>query len=64
LIDSLGGEDEAVTWLESERDIPEDRKVIDYGITDKSMLDALADIVGLARNDTGFLSSGLYAVYR
>jgi len=64
LIDSLGGEDEAVTWLESERDIPENRKVIDYGITDKSMLDALADIVGLARNDTGFLSSGLYAVYR
>ncbi len=64
LIDGLGGEEEAIAWLENEREIPEDRKVIDYGIAEKSMLSALADIVGLAPNDTGLLSSGLYALYR
>lgn len=64
LIDGLGGEEEAVAWLESERDIASDRKVIDYGIAEKSRLQALLDIVGLAPNDTGILSSGLFAVYR
>ena len=64
LIDGLGGEEEAVAWLEGERDIAVDRKVIDYGIAEKSRLQALLDIVGLAPNDTGILSSGLYAVYR
>ena len=64
LIDGLGGEDEAIAWLEKEKEIPVDRKVIDYGIAEKSMLAALADIVGLAPNDNGILSSGLYAVYR
>ena len=64
LIDGLGGEEEAVAWLESERDIASDRKVVDYGIAEKSRLQALLDIVGLAPNDTGILSSGLFAVYR
>ena len=64
LIDGLGGEEEALAWLEEQKDIPADRKVIDYGIAEKSRLQALFDIVGLAPNDTGILSSGLYALYR
>lgn len=64
LIDRLGGEEEAVAWLEEEREIAVDRKVVDYGIAEKSKLRALLDIVGLAPNDTGIFSSGLYAVYR
>ena len=64
LIDSLGGEEEALAWLETERDISADRKVIDYGIAEKSRFQALLDIFGLAPNDTGILASGLYAVYR
>ena len=64
LIDALGGEDEAVTWLENEREIAVDRKIIDYGITEEGTLDAIADIFGIARGDTAMLSSGLYAIYR
>jgi len=64
LIDSLGGEDQAISWLENEREIPADRKVIDYGFVEKGTLDSLADYFGLARDDTALLSSGLYTIYR
>ncbi len=64
LIDALGGEDEAIAWLESEREIAAERKVIDYGITEAGPLDAVADIFGFARVDPSLLSPGLYAIYR
>lgn len=64
LIDDLGGEDEAVAWLEAEREIAADRKIIDYGVTENGPLDALADIFGFARVDHSILSPGLFAIYR
>jgi protease-4 len=64
LIDDLGGEDEAVAWLEAEREIAADRKIIDYGVTENGPLDALADIFGFARVDRSILSPGLFAIYR
>ena len=64
LIDMLGGEDEAVEWLVAEREIEAGREVIDYGITEKSTLDAFADIFGLSRESRALLSPGLYAIYR
>ena len=64
LIDALGGEEEAIAWLEAEREIAAERDVIDYGVTEKGPLDALADLFGFARVDHSILSPGLYAIYR
>lgn len=64
LIDALGGETEAIEWLESERKIASEREVIEYGVTEEGTLDAIADIFGIARGDASMLASGLYAIYR
>jgi len=64
LIDDLGGEDEAIAWLEAEHEIAEDREIIDYGVTENGPLDAFADIFGFARVDRSILSSGLYESVR
>lgn len=64
LIDMLGGEEEAIAWLVAEREIEAGREVIDYGITEKSTLDAFADIFGITRDSRALLSPGLYAIYR
>jgi len=64
LIDDLGGEDVAISWLESERKIAAERKVIDYGTGEKDLMSTLADLFGFARVDQTILSPGLYAIYR
>ncbi len=64
LIDDLGGEEDAVAWLESDRGIEKDRKIIDYGQQEKEFLEDLADRFGMVRSDRPVLSTGLYAIYR
>jgi len=64
LIDDLGGEDVAMSWLETERKIAAERKVIDYGVSEKGLMDELTDLIGFARVDQSILSPGLYAIYR
>lgn len=64
LIDALGGEDAAIKWLESEREIPPEREVIDYVVAEKGMLESFADLFGLGRSGRAFLSPGLFAIYR
>ncbi len=64
LIDELGGEDAAISWLEIQREIAEDLKVIDYGVNKTGLLAKLLDLTGFARVDRSILSPGLYAIYR
>lgn len=64
LIDQLGGEDVAIAWLETEREIAKDLKILDYGAKKKGNLDKLLDLIGFARVDRSFLSTGLYSIYR
>ena len=64
LIDELGGEDVAISWLEIEREIAKDLKVIDYGVNKTGLLAKLLDLTGFARVDRSILSPGLYAIYR
>ncbi len=64
LIDQLGGEDDAVAWLETQREIAKDLKIINYGANKQDRLDKLLDFIGSARVDQSFLSTGLYSIYR
>lgn len=64
LIDQLGGEDDAIAWLETQREIEKDLKIINYGANKQDRLDKLLDFIGFARFDQSFLSTGLYSIYR
>jgi protease-4 len=64
LIDTIGGEREAVTWLEEERAITEDRPIRDYGQPEEDMFGGLLPFFGLDGAGKTLLSPGLLALYR
>jgi protease-4 len=65
LIDTIGGEREAVAWLEAERDITEDRPIRNYGQPEEEgVFGGLLPLFGLTDAGKTLLSPGLLALYR
>ncbi len=65
LIDTIGGEREAVAWLEAERDITEDRPIRNYGQPEEEgVFGGLLPLFGLTDAGKALLSPGLLALYR
>lgn len=70
LIDTLGGEETAVAWLEAEKNIAPDRKILDYEVRGKpdGLLDLILKQIGLAGANGPSLDTALapklQALYR
>jgi len=64
LIDTIGGEREAVAWLEDEREITADRPIRNYGQPEEEMFGGLLPFFGLGEAGKTLLSPGLLALYR
>ena len=55
LIDAIGGQAEAVTWLETDREVPADLPVVDYyPLPDSDFFGLPGWLAGLARETLGF----------
>lgn len=70
LIDTLGGEETAIAWLEAEKNIAPDRKILDYEVRGKpdGLLDLILKQIGLAGANGPSLDTALapklQALYR
>lgn len=59
LIDQIGGEEDAIAWLEKERGIEKDLKIIDWEVEDESGTSLLSGMARILAEWTGFPASAV-----